>query len=47
MEHPSITRTLRTGYPNVVSPHNNYFENEIVEGDAIAEDSDDGEKPEE
>ncbi|WP_423408051.1 YqaI family protein [Heyndrickxia sp. MSNUG] len=40
MEHPAITRTLRTGYPtNVIEQPEHcgtdYFDSEILEGDDI------------
>lgn len=41
LEHPTITRTLRTGYPNVIKqPEHSgtdYFDCEVLEGDDIVE----------
>lgn len=41
LEHPAITRTLRTGYPNVIEQPehsgSDYFGDEVLEGDDIVE----------
>ncbi|KEF40154.1 Hypothetical protein Yqai [Schinkia azotoformans MEV2011] len=47
IEHPTISRTLKTGYPNmVVQPEHfgiDYFGDEILTGDDYVEDPDNGE----
>lgn len=45
LEHPDITRTLKTGYPEPEPRHwgIDYFGNEILEGDQIVVDPTNGE----
>lgn len=41
IEHPDITRTMRTGYPNMIAQPEHagidYFGNEILAGDDVVE----------
>ncbi|WP_409297705.1 YqaI family protein [Peribacillus sp. SCS-26] len=46
LEHPEITQTLKTGYPQKEQPEScgtDYFGNEILVGDSIVKDPDTGE----